>query len=128
MPQRADLATIRPAEVLKVWQCSSLLLRRLILDALKIMPARCTRSITTSTCRPGSLALRWAKGHSIERPADVLKVWPTREPMEPLAPAQFNRLLDQLCDEALPLMEIERQHFGEGNDRYACAKICKANG
>ena len=40
------------------WQCSSSLLTRLILDSLKITPARCIRIITTSTYRPGSLALR----------------------------------------------------------------------
>jgi hypothetical protein len=32
----------------------------------------------------------------IDRPADVLKVWPTREPIQRLAPARFNRLVDQL--------------------------------
>jgi len=36
------------------------------------------------------------EGPLIERPADVLKVWPTREPSQRLPPAQFNRLLDQL--------------------------------
>jgi hypothetical protein len=36
------------------------------------------------------------EGPLIERPADVLKVWPTREPIQRLAPAQFNPLLDQL--------------------------------
>ena len=36
------------------------------------------------------------EGPLIDRPADVLKVWPTREPIQRLAPAQFNRLLDQL--------------------------------
>jgi hypothetical protein len=33
----------------------------------------------------------------IERPADVLKVWPTREPIQRLPPAQFNPLLDELA-------------------------------
>jgi hypothetical protein len=36
------------------------------------------------------------EGPLIERPADVLKVWPTREPIQRLPPAQFNPLLDQL--------------------------------
>jgi len=36
------------------------------------------------------------EGPLIERPADVLKVWPTRESIQQLPPAQFNRLLDQL--------------------------------
>src|SRR5271166_5485839 len=36
------------------------------------------------------------EGPLIDRPADVLKVWPTREPIQPLPPAQFNPLLDQL--------------------------------
>ena len=42
------------------------------------------------------------EGPLIERPADLLKVWPTREAIQRLPPAQFNRLLDQLY-EALPL-------------------------
>jgi pimeloyl-ACP methyl ester carboxylesterase len=46
------------------WQCSSSLQRQLILGALKIMPAKCTRSITASTYRRGSLGLHWAKRHS----------------------------------------------------------------
>jgi hypothetical protein len=36
------------------------------------------------------------EGPLIERPADVLKVWPGREPIQRLPPAQFNPLLDQL--------------------------------
>src|SRR5260370_34603824 len=32
----------------------------------------------------------------IDRPADVLKGWPTREPIQRLPPAQFNPLVDQL--------------------------------
>ena len=35
------------------------------------------------------------EGPLIDRPADVLKVWPTREPIQRLPPAQFNSLLDQ---------------------------------
>jgi hypothetical protein len=35
------------------------------------------------------------EGPLIERPADVLKVWPAREPIQRLPPAQFNSLLDQ---------------------------------
>ena len=30
------------------------------------------------------------EGLLIDRPADVLKVWPTREPIQRLPPAQFN--------------------------------------
>ena len=37
------------------------------------------------------------EGPLIDRPADVLKVWPTREPTQRLTPAQFNRLLDQVA-------------------------------
>ncbi len=29
--------------------------------------------------------------------ADILKVWPEREPMQRLRPAEFNRILDQLA-------------------------------
>jgi hypothetical protein len=36
-------------------------------------------------------------GPLLERPADVLKVWPTREPIQRLRPAQFNARLDQLA-------------------------------
>jgi hypothetical protein len=36
------------------------------------------------------------EGPLIDRPADVLKVWPTREPIQRLPPAQFNPLLDRL--------------------------------
>ena len=36
------------------------------------------------------------EGPLIERPADVLKVWPRREPIQRLPPAQFNQFLDQL--------------------------------
>jgi hypothetical protein len=35
------------------------------------------------------------EGPIIDRPADVLKVWPAREPIQRLPPAQFNSLLDQ---------------------------------
>jgi hypothetical protein len=79
------------------WRCSSSLLRRLIRGALKITPARCTRRITASTCRLGSLGPALGEGPLIDRPADVLKVWPPREPIQRLPPAQFNRLLDQVA-------------------------------
>ena len=36
------------------------------------------------------------EGPLIDRPANMLKVWPRREPIQRLTPAQFNRLLDQL--------------------------------
>jgi len=36
------------------------------------------------------------EGPLIDRPADVLKMWPTRELIQRLPPAQFNRFLDQL--------------------------------
>jgi hypothetical protein len=39
------------------------------------------------------------EGLLIDRPADVLKVWPTREPIQRLPPAQFSPLLDQLAEE-----------------------------
>ena len=35
------------------------------------------------------------EGPLIDRPADVLKVWLAREPIQRLPPAQFNSLLDQ---------------------------------
>ena len=49
---------------------------------------------------PGSLAPHWADGQLTERPADVLKVWPAREPIQRLPPAQFNSLLDQFVSYA----------------------------
>jgi|SRR5208282_1424660 len=36
------------------------------------------------------------EGPLIERPAYVLKVWPTPEPIQRLPPAQFNPLIEQL--------------------------------
>jgi hypothetical protein len=36
-------------------------------------------------------------GPLMERPADALKVWPAREPIERLRPAQFNARVDQLA-------------------------------
>ena len=36
-------------------------------------------------------------GPPIERPAGVVKVWPTREPIERLRPAQLNARIDQLA-------------------------------
>jgi hypothetical protein len=39
----------------------------------------------------------------LARPSsDVLKVWPRREPIQRLPPAQFNRLLDQLVTRHCP--------------------------
>lgn len=35
-------------------------------------------------------------GPPMDRPADIVKVWPTREPTQRLPPAQFNPLLDRL--------------------------------
>jgi hypothetical protein len=40
------------------------------------------------------------KGPLMERPADILKVWPQREPMQRLRPAEFNPMLDRLADES----------------------------
>jgi hypothetical protein len=37
------------------------------------------------------------EGPLIDRPADMLKVWPTREPIQRLPPAQFNPLLYELA-------------------------------
>jgi len=34
-----------------------------------------------------------------ERPADLLKVWPARAPIERLRPAQFNAVLDRIAIE-----------------------------
>jgi hypothetical protein len=39
------------------------------------------------------------EGLLIDRSADVLKVWPTRETIQRLPPAQFSPLLDQLAEE-----------------------------
>jgi hypothetical protein len=36
-------------------------------------------------------------GPLIERPADVLKVWPAREPIERLRPAQLNARVNRLA-------------------------------
>jgi hypothetical protein len=36
-------------------------------------------------------------GALMERPADVLKVWPSREPIERLRPAQLNARVGQLA-------------------------------
>ena len=36
------------------------------------------------------------EGPLIDRPVHVLKVWPTREPIQRLSPAPFNRFLEQL--------------------------------
>jgi len=35
-------------------------------------------------------------GPMIDRPAEILKVWPTREPILPQRPEQFNAALDLL--------------------------------
>ena len=52
--------------------------------------------------------LHRAKGALIDRPADVLKVWPTREPSQRLPPAQFSPLLDQLVTSAVNYPTRER--------------------
>ena len=36
-------------------------------------------------------------GPLMDRPADILKVWPEREPMQRLRPAEFNSILDRLA-------------------------------
>jgi hypothetical protein len=56
-PKEVIESKLIPCERCGMWQCSSSLPTRLILDTLKIMPARRIRIVTTSTCRPGSLAL-----------------------------------------------------------------------
>jgi hypothetical protein len=38
-------------------------------------------------------------GPPSERPADILKVWPARAPIERLRPAQFNAALDRIVIE-----------------------------
>ena len=35
----------------------------------------------------------------MERPADILKIWPSREPVERQRPAEFNSMLDRLVSE-----------------------------
>jgi hypothetical protein len=42
------------------------------------------------------------EGPLIDRPAEILKIWPTREPIKQQRPAQFNAMLDRL----------ERTHCG----------------
>ncbi len=37
------------------------------------------------------------EGPPMDRPADILKVWPEREPMRRLRPAEFNPILDRLA-------------------------------
>jgi hypothetical protein len=82
--------------VARWWQCSSSLRTQLIRGALKIMPARCIRSITVLNVQTWIIGPALGERPLIERPADVLKVWPTREPIQRLPPAQFNPLLDEL--------------------------------
>lgn len=36
-------------------------------------------------------------GPLMDRPADMLKIWPTREPMERQRPAEFNAMIDRLA-------------------------------
>ena len=36
-------------------------------------------------------------GPLVDRPADILKVWPEREPLQRLPPAEFNPILDRLA-------------------------------
>ena len=38
-------------------------------------------------------------GPLMERPAEILKIWPSREPLERQRPAEFNALLDRLVTE-----------------------------
>ena len=41
-------------------------------------------------------------GPPMDRPADILQVWPTRSPIERLRPAQFNPIIDRLATEHCP--------------------------
>ena len=54
------------------------------------------------------------EGPLIERPVDVLKVWPAREAIQRLLPAQFNSLPRSVCYEALSLTEIHIWPSGFG--------------
>jgi hypothetical protein len=38
-------------------------------------------------------------GPLMDRPADILKVWPSRIPVEPLRPAEFNPIIERLATE-----------------------------
>jgi hypothetical protein len=38
-------------------------------------------------------------GPPIDRPAEILKIWPAREPMQRQRPAEFNSMLDRLITE-----------------------------
>jgi hypothetical protein len=37
----------------------------------------------------------------MDRPAEILKVWPTRAPVERLRPTEFNTMIEQLAGGAL---------------------------
>ena len=54
--------------------------------------------------RPDEKDLPWhdAKANRIDnrprvRPADILKIWPEREPVQHLRPEEFNPIVDQLA-------------------------------
>ena len=36
------------------------------------------------------------KGRLMDRPSDILKIWPTRAPIQRQRPAEFNSMLDRL--------------------------------
>ena len=38
-------------------------------------------------------------GPPMDRPAEILQVWPTRAPIERLRPAEFNPVIDRLAAE-----------------------------
>jgi hypothetical protein len=72
-------------------------------------------------------------GPLMDRPADILKIWPEREPMQRLRPDEFNPLIDQLaqahCEdrETLRLPEPNGQYDEipyHGQRRYR-GKLCQ---
>jgi len=57
------------------------------------------------------------EGPLIDRPADVLKVWPAREPIQRLPPAQFNSLLDQFVTRHCHLTLLSSQMLADPRRR-----------
>src|SRR6516164_7454469 len=57
------------------------------------------------------------EGPLIDRPADVLKVWPAREPIQRLPSAQFNSLLDQFVTRHCHLTLLSSQMLADPRRR-----------
>ena len=59
------------------------------------------------------IGLALGDGPLMDRPADILKIWPEREAMQRLRPDEFNPLLDQLA----------RAHCADGSVRQALERL-----